>query len=147
MGDRRWMAPAIAACLLLTTGARAAEPVGQDAILALEDERFRAMIAGDLPTLDRILADDLTYVHSGGQLESKAEFLGRLRSGDLKYKVMRREDVQVRLLDCAAVVTGRVHVEVYAEGEDRSIVMRFTDVYAQRAGRWRMVAWQSTRIP
>jgi hypothetical protein len=25
--------------------------------------------------------------------------------------------------------------------------VRFTDVYANKGGRWQMVAWQSTRLP
>ena len=50
---------------------------GPDAatILDLEDRRFQAMTANDLVTLDRLIADDLRFVHSNGTVEDKAEFL------------------------------------------------------------------------
>lgn len=146
----RWrqVIPAFAAALLLTAAsAWAAGSAIEEAILKLEARRIQAMIAVDLPTLDGILADDLTYVHSNGKMESKAEFLARLKSGDLKYRAMPRQEVQVRVLGCAAVVTGRAGLEVQSGGETLSLPLRFTDVYVERDGRWRMVAWHSSRLP
>jgi hypothetical protein len=32
-------------------------------------------------------------------------------------------------------------------GEEQKIHLRYTDVWAKRAGAWQMVAWQSTRLP
>ena len=144
----RWrrVTPIAVAIVLLATNTWSARTDAKEEILLLEDQRIHAMIAGDIDTLDRILADDLTYVHSGGQLESKEEFLGRLKSGDLKYRAMPREDVAVRILGCAAVVTGRATVDVQSKGENLTLALRFTDVYVKRAGRWQLLAWQSSRI-
>jgi ketosteroid isomerase-like protein len=142
----RWrsVAPIAGAVLLLTTLAWSAGS-SEDEILKIEDQRVQAMIAGDVATLDRLLADDLTYAHSTGQVESKAEFLGRIKSGDLKYNAMPREDVKVRLLGCAAIVTGRAKLDVESKGVKLSFPLRFTDVYVKRAERWQLIAWQSTR--
>ena len=118
----------------------------EQTILELEDQRIAAMIAADIPTLDRILADEMTYVHSRGQLETKTEFLARLRSGDMKYRMVHREDVHVVVLGCAAVVTGRAAMEVESKGTGSHLQLRFTDVYVDKGGRWQMVAWQSTLI-
>jgi hypothetical protein len=158
---RRWLLSIAGAILFLVTGApgldaagvdtaggdaAGGDAAGVDAILGLEGQRIRAMVAVDLPTLDRILADDLTYVHSSGQLESKAEFLARLQSGDLKYRSMSRQDVKIRLVGCAAVVTGKADVDVESKGENLSFSLRFTDVYVHKDGRWQLIAWQSSRI-
>lgn len=133
--------------IILPTAARAGDFVGVEAILKLEDQRFKAMVAGDVSALERILADDLTYIHSNGQLETKVEFLARLRSGDLKYHAMPRSDVKVSILGCAAIVTGKVDADVESKGQRLSFPMRFTDVYLKKNdGRWQMVAWQSSRI-
>jgi len=35
-------------------------------ILRLEDERYAAMLARDVTTLERLLDDDLVYMHSSG---------------------------------------------------------------------------------
>ena len=132
--------------LFTSAGVTGAEPKAEAAILGLEDQRIQAMIAGDLTTLDRILADDLTYTHTSGKTETKREFLERLKSGDLKYKAMHRQQIRVRVLGDAAIVTGRAAVEVQSDGRDSSFPIRFVDIYVKKADRWELVVWQSTRI-
>jgi ketosteroid isomerase-like protein len=142
----RWrsVAPLAGAFLLLTTLSWSAGS-SEDEILKIDDQRVQAMIAGDVATLDRLLADDLAYTHSTGQLESKAEFIGRIKSGDLKYNAMPREEMKVRFLGCAAVVTGKAKLDVESKGLKITFPIRFTDVYVKRAERWQLIAWQSTR--
>jgi hypothetical protein len=116
-------------------------------IAQLEQQRFAAMQAADITTLDRLLSADLTYTHSSGKLETKQEFLGGIRSGGLKYKTVAPEGIDVRVYDSAAVVTGRCHFQVEADGRQLDLQVRFTDVYVKRGGAWQLVAWQSTRLP
>ena len=44
-------------------------------ILGLEAKRIEAMVKKDIATLDALLADDLTYTHSGGTTDTKASFI------------------------------------------------------------------------
>ncbi|MBI3450122.1 MAG: nuclear transport factor 2 family protein [Acidobacteria bacterium] len=125
----------------------AAAPSTEDAILRLEDQRIQAMIAGDVETLDRLLAPELTYGHSSGKMDTKASFLAQLKSGDLKYRDFRRQDVCVQVIDATAIVTGQAALDVRTPAGDLSIPVRFTDVWVRRGERWEMVAWQSARIP
>ena len=143
----RWrsVAPIAGAVLLLTTMAWSAGS-SEEEILKIEDQRVQAMIAGDLATLDRLLADDLTYTHSTGRIQTKAELLAELKSGDLKYNAMPREEVKVRFLGCAAVVTGKAKLDVESRGVKVTFPIRFTDIYVKRAERWQLLAWQSTRF-
>lgn len=117
-----------------------------EAVLKLEEQRFAAMVAGDLVSLDRMLGDGLTYVHSTGRLETKPEFLARIKSGELKYKSVRREDLSVQVLDRAAVVTGQAVMEVESKGAGMNMHVRYTAVYADGGDHWELVAWQSTQI-
>ena len=129
---------------LLTTAAFADE--AERAVLKVEGARMQAMLAGDLPALDGFLSDDLTYVHSGGQLETKREFIEGLRAGHLRYRRLDREEVRARVYGQTAVVTGRAHVEVDADGEPHAFEIRFLDIWVSKDRRWQMVAWQSTRL-
>jgi uncharacterized protein (TIGR02246 family) len=117
------------------------------AIRALEERRFAAMLNRNTEALATILADDLTYTHSSGQLETKAQFLESIRSGALQYSAILPEALLVRTYGDTAVVTGQGTFKVRMQGEDRSLQLRFTDVYVRRGGSWQMVAWQSTRLP
>lgn len=112
-----------------------------------ETHRFDAVVRGDIAALDDILSDDLTYTHTTGVYETKAEFLAKLKSGQLKYEAFTPEDIQVRVYGATGVITGVTRVNVQVKGEPLRFRLRFTDVYVKQGDRWRMVAWQATRLP
>jgi hypothetical protein len=47
-------------------------------LLRLEEERCRAVSAGDVDNLGRLLTDDLTHTHVTGRTEDKATYLAAL---------------------------------------------------------------------
>ena len=47
----------------------------------LEDERYDAMLSKNVTALDRLLHEDLLYVHSSGVADSKGSYLAGLRDG------------------------------------------------------------------
>jgi len=82
------------------------------AVLAAEDQRFDAMVRGDTAALRSLLADGLTYTHSDGAQQSKAEFLQTIGSGALRYQSIKAEGRVVRLRGGVGVVTGRSAMRV-----------------------------------
>ena len=46
----------------------------------------------------------------------------------------------------AVVLTGVAAISVNSGGKPNSFRVRFTDVYANKAGQWQMVTWQSTKL-
>ncbi len=116
-------------------------------IEAMDGERMRAMVDGNLETLERILADDLTYVHTSAAVDTKESMITSIGNGNLNYHKMAARNVLVRTCGDAAVVTGEADVEVTSGGNDLTFSLRFTDVYVNGDAGWQMVAWQSTRLP
>lgn len=116
-------------------------------ILAVQAERFRAIVDADTEVLDDILATDLVYTHSHGGVDSKADFIAGLSSGAVDYLELDPDNTQVRFYGDAAVVTGEVNLRVAAGGEEHNLAMRFTEVYVYRDDRWQLVSWQSTPMP
>ena len=112
-----------------------------------ENLRFQAMEENNLPLLDTLLSDDLTYTHTDGKTKTKGEFLERLRSGELRYKSIEVVQMKTRVYGNTAVVTGWARVQVKVKGQDTAFQIRFIEVYVLKDGRWQMVAWQSTRLP
>ena len=112
-----------------------------------EQGRVEALVNSDVPRLEKLLGDDLTYTHSTGIKESKAEFLHRIQSGELKYDSMQHEDgVSVHLYGDAGVLTGSSRVKVRAQSQTLNLHIRFTEVWVKRTGTWQLVAWQATKI-
>jgi ketosteroid isomerase-like protein len=119
---------------------------GESEIRELERQRFRAMERVDVATLNRILSDDLIYTHANGLQQTKAELIGVLGSGDMKYESITANDVRVRIFTETALVTGRALIKIQAHGEEQSFKLCYLDVYVKQDGRWQMVAWQSSRV-
>lgn len=117
------------------------------AVKAAELERFEAATKNDLDKLGELLADDLTYTHATGVLETKEVFLASLESGKLRFKKIEPAELQVRVYDKTAVINGTAKVSVVSEGQPKDLSLRFTDVWVRRAGKWQMVAWQSVKLP
>ena len=119
----------------------------EQAVLAAHDKRIAATIAGDVAALSSMMTDDLTYTHSSGIEESKAEFLDALKSGKYVYREIAARHRKVRVHGDAAVVSGPCHVVIEPGGKRTEIDLYFTELYVKKGAEWRMALWHSTRLP
>lgn len=115
-------------------------------IIDLDRRRMAAMAAKDIPTLTAILSNDLIYTHSSARLDIKTSLLGAMESGATVYTSVEPSEVVAQDLGDAVVLTGVAAISVTAGGKPNSFRVRFTDVYANQDGQWRMVTWQSTKL-
>jgi hypothetical protein len=129
-----------------------AEPMADQksaaSVAAAEKERTTALEHGDVAAVEKILGDDLTYVHASGKVDSKASYLAAIRSDELHYISWQSKTMHVRPLGEAAVIDGEYLIRVIdrrVKPDPFDVNIFFLGVYAQRDGRWQMVAWQSTR--
>ncbi len=134
-----------ASVIAASTVARAAE-VELD-VAAAQDRRIAATIGADVPALAAMMTDDLTYTHSGGVTETKAEFLDALRTGKYVYREILTRDRKIRVHGDTAVVSGPCHVVIEPGGKRTELDLYFTELYVKEGGQWRMALWQATRLP
>jgi ketosteroid isomerase-like protein len=116
-------------------------------VLAADERRFEAMRKEDWAALDASLADDLIYVHSTARVESKAEHLGNLRAGKPHYRGIAPRDRTARVRGDVGIVNGVSAMHVENAGKEQRFTVRYLAVYTRAGGAWRMMAWQSTRVP
>ena len=109
--------------------------------------RYVAMVERDMPALDRILADDLIYMHSTGAIDSKGSLIAALRERKFTFKSAGTTDIVVRCYGDSAVFNGKVRMLVEVAGTDHHAFSAFTTVWVRQAGGWRLVHWQSTPLP
>src|SRR4029453_1549106 len=95
-----------------------------------ERQRFTALIAQDVATLDPMLGDELYYCHSTGQVENKQQFLETVRSGRLRYESIDVHEFQPRLYGEIAIGTGYITVQGKLGGQPVTLELRYTDAYA-----------------
>jgi hypothetical protein len=125
---------------------RSADPEIARQIEAADDERFRAKAACDWPALERLLADELVYVHVSARTDTKDSLLESLRSGRVQYLRGTRRDVNIRAYRDIALMNGAVKIEFQIDNVPRSSESAFVSAWVDRDGRWQMVHWHSTSI-
>ena len=105
------------------------------------------MIAGNAEYLEAALHPSLTYQHSSGAYQSKAEFVEAIRKGTLKYQAIEVIERQVRQFGSVVIITGIIHVRATNPSGAIDTRARFTDVYERQKDGLVEVAWQNTRVP
>ena len=113
----------------------------------MEQKRVQAVVEADMPTLNAIYADDFFYNTSAGPSLTKAEYLPRYASGELKVNAVDSEARDIRIYDKTALVTGIAHVTLTTKGETKTIHLRYLNVWVKRANGWVLVARQGTNLP
>ena len=127
--------------LIFTANAIAQNP--RQSILDAQAARFSAMITADIETLQSLLADELTYSHATAWTETKTEFLKTIKSEKVDYVSLEPKEVNVRIYDKTAVLTGDVEVKLIHQSEKKEFTLRFLEVQREINGAWYLVAWQS----
>ena len=116
-------------------------------VIDLDKQRMDAMAKKDLAALNALISDDLVYTHSSARLDTKQSLLDNMESGGTVYTSVVPSDVKAQDLGDTVVLTGSCKISVMSQGRPNSFGVRFTDVWANKAGKWQMVTWQSTRTP
>jgi ketosteroid isomerase-like protein len=113
----------------------------------LDERRTAAILKRDIPMLEQLMTDDFTYTHSSGNVQTKAEFLGDMKSGAWRYMSLNLSGVKMKIFENTAVLTGRCDMTGVMGGKDIKLAMHFTEVYVRTGGQWHWLVWQSTRLP
>lgn len=113
----------------------------------VERTRFTAQVERDTAALRNVLGEDLVYIHSNGLIEGKAHFIESVVTGRIAYDSVVPLEMEHRVDGATAIGNGRVRVQVRLAGQLARAELLFSTVHIRRQGRWRLVNWQSTRVP
>lgn len=119
-----------------------------DDVRAADTARVMATIAGDVDRLAPLLSDELAYGHADGRVQSKADFLSAVAASRIKYEAYDYEEAAVtRVDDAVATMSGRAKLRATAAGQHVEFRLRFLALWRREAGTWRLLAYQSARLP
>jgi Domain of unknown function (DUF4440) len=117
------------------------------AILVLEEQRYNAMLAGDVATLERLLDDELTYTHSSGVVDTKATYIAGVRGKVWEYKAITREGERVVVRGNCALVFCRLRIDLLVRGAPRLVDSKALAVWLQDGERCSLLAVHSSAVP
>ena len=117
-------------------------------IEAVEEQWRNAQIAGDVTTMDKLLAEDYFGISVAGQLNDKMQQLERVKNRTLVISRLDVSDVKIKLVGRVAIVTSLAEIEGMNQGEELKGKYRYTRVYKRYPdGSWKITNFEVTRVP
>jgi ketosteroid isomerase-like protein len=115
-------------------------------IKTVTDEVSVALLKADTNSLEKLLADDYTGIHSDGRLVTKAQEIESVTSSTLKYETNDLQDLKIRVYGHTAVATARASLKGTVNGKPFSFTVGSTRVWVKQKGNWKSVSYQATRV-
>ena len=116
-------------------------------LIELQQTLAKAWLTGDRAMVERLIAPEWTSTGPDGSTTDRATVLAQVfETGVHKIRGLGIDDVKARVFGEAAVVTGRTHGIGEFEGFGYDVVIRFTDTFVLREGRWQAVASHASLV-
>ncbi|MEO6404298.1 MAG: nuclear transport factor 2 family protein [Ferruginibacter sp.] len=104
-----------------------------------------ALINKDSTTLSSLLADEVTYGHTSGLIQTKADLIHDIKSGIQDYKAIDPEGMEIRIYENTAIVNMKSLVKMNYNKNPLDLSMSITLVWINKNGDWKLVARQSVK--
>lgn len=100
----------------------------------------------DIDVLEHILDEDYVKIRPDGSVIGKQEALESYRSGNKRWDHADSDQYRVTVLGNAAILVGRWIGRGENDGKHFDYTARFMAIYANRDGKWLLIADQSTAL-
>lgn len=119
----------------------------QKKTVAAAVEKLRlAMIDADKISLERLVADKLSYGHSGGHIDDKKEFVEKIVSGKSDFVTIDLEEQTIVVCGKTAIVRHIMKAKTNDNGKPGTVHLRILLVWQKQGGKWKLLARQAVKV-
>jgi len=136
----------VAAASLPPGSASAAESPDLAALDQAVEALRKAMVDADKARLDEFTADQLSYGHSGGVIQDKADFISVITAKKTIYHSITLSDATAAIAGNDAIVRHIFSTEFEAEGKPGSSRVGVLQVWQKHDGHWKLLARQAYKL-
>jgi len=136
---------ALAALPTITPTTARAESADEAAVRKAIDDLSKAMLAADKAKLEALVADQLSYGHSAGRLETKKEFVDIIAGKKTIYKSITLNEPTVSVVGNNAIARHTFVVETETDGKPSQAKVGVMQVWVKDGGNWKLLARQAFR--
>jgi ketosteroid isomerase-like protein len=115
----------------------------------IERKRFDAQVNKDYNYLEKVFSPDLIYIHSGGAVNTKEEYIQSIRDGKSVYEKIDIEEMKLRAYNDGktVVINGKITITLPpVDGKPNLSHLRYVVVYIKKKEGWQLVTWQSLKL-
>lgn len=106
-----------------------------------------AMINKDVDLLQELLADEMEYGHSNGNVQNKTEFMEEIRSGlPISYQEISRENEHVLISGNVAIVRHIMVAKTISGTTEGGLRIGNVLVWIRKGDRWKLLGRQAYKL-
>jgi ketosteroid isomerase-like protein len=105
-----------------------------------------ALLKADKAQLERLSADQLSYGHSDGRVQNKAEFIDGVMTRKATVKSINFPDLKIAVAGDAAVARHLYESESETDGKPNSVRIGTLQVWQKQGGNWKLLARQGYKL-
>lgn len=113
---------------------------------ALHRQKFEWLTTNTIDSINYLLGDKVSYIHSNGWIQNREEVLNDMKSGKLQYKSIVVEESSINLIEQTAIVTGKGTFVGKVNTTEFALKLLYTEVYVKSNGRWKLVSRHSCKL-
>lgn len=119
----------------------------ESTIRILEDDRYAAVVRGDVDAFAALAHPALTYTHSDGAVDSLDSYRKKIESGYYVYHRISHPIDEIVVSGDTALVVGEMDADITAGGTRKTLRNRALAVWVRPDDRWLLIAYQPTVLP
>jgi ketosteroid isomerase-like protein len=123
-----------------------AQTKDQKSVIDAVEKLRTAMISGDRDALTAIAADSLSYGHSGGNVQNKAEFVEGIASGKSDFVTIDLSEQTISIFGNTAIVRHVLNATTNDGGKPGVVKIKIILVFTKEKGEWKMLARQAVKL-
>ena len=105
-----------------------------------------AMINADKNVLENLVADKLSYGHSGGAIDDKKSFVEKIVSAQSDFVTIDLTEQTISISDNTAIVRHILKAKTNDGGKPGEVNLRVLLVWQKQNGGWKLLARQAVKI-
>jgi ketosteroid isomerase-like protein len=130
----------------ITTAIVFAQSKKETQVVAAVEKLKLAMVSGERAALESIAADQLSYGHSGGLVETKAQFVEKIASGSSDFVTIELKNQTITISGNTAIVRHELHATTNDNNKPGEVHLRIMLVFQKQAKEWKLLGRQAVKI-
>ena len=138
---------ALGASGLLLSGSEGAQAGDEAAVTESVETLRKALLEADKAKLDQVASEQISYGHSDGRVETKAQFINGVMTRKQVVKSLAFPELKVAVVGNAAVARHIYLSESERDGKATTTRIGALQVWQKQDGGWKLLARQGFRLP
>ena len=136
---------ALGAVSLLRNGSAAADSADDGAVAQAVEALRKATLGQEKSQLEELCAEQLSYSHSSGKVENKAEFIQGVMNRKGTVKSLTLSDHTIAVVGINGIARHKWASESETDGKATSTRIDVLQVWVKQGGTWKLLARQGFR--